>query len=245
MTNFGTLKTKMLSKLTEAYTKKNKAEMKDILNTIKENKDFKEMYLFYEDIETKYFDNKENAKQYVDGIGSILKNHMVTLQEFCDTLDKKIDISDINENEVYTALDHLCERDMLGNVEKKVAAKNRLMEHLTTKREPVVSEDTTYTSNENLLHAVLANNFNVLYNNNLTEEQKEELKSILSLSNEEIETKTVDLKESILSSVSTLLNEANDSDLSKKLNDVKDEVSKMSPSRYNIYRLTELKNGLN
>jgi hypothetical protein len=134
---------------------------------------------------------------------------------------------------------------MLGNVEKKVAAKNRLMEHLTTKREPVVSEDTTYTSNENLLHAVLANNFNVLYNNNLTEEQKEELKSILSLSNEEIETKTVDLKESILSSVSTLLNEANDSDLSKKLNDVKDEVSKMSPSRYNIYRLTELKNGLN
>lgn len=245
MTKFGTLKTKMLSKLTEAYTNQNKAEMKDILNTIKENKDFKEMYLFYESIETKHFENKENAKQYVDGLGDILKNHMSSLQEFCNTLDKKLNVSDINENEVYSALDHLCERDTLSNVESKVDAKNRLMEHLTTKREPVVVEDTTYTSNENLLHAVLANNFNVLYNSSLTEEQKEELKTILSLSNEEVETQTADLKESILNSVSTLLNESNDMDLSKKLNSVTDEVKKMTPSRYNLHRLNELKNGLN
>ena len=82
MTNFGTLKTKMLSKLTEAYTKQNKAEMKDILNTIKENKDFKEMYLFYEEIENKYFDDKEIAKLYVEEIQSVLKNKLEKIADF-------------------------------------------------------------------------------------------------------------------------------------------------------------------
>jgi hypothetical protein len=50
MDKFGVLKSKMLIKLTESYNNKNKKETKNILNTIKENKDFKEMYLFYEDI---------------------------------------------------------------------------------------------------------------------------------------------------------------------------------------------------
>ena len=53
MNKFGELKNKMLTKLTESYTKENKTEVKDILKTIKENKDFKEMYLFYEEIESK------------------------------------------------------------------------------------------------------------------------------------------------------------------------------------------------
>ena len=46
MNKFGVIKTKLLNKLTESYAKENKAEIKNILTTIKENKDFKEMYLF-------------------------------------------------------------------------------------------------------------------------------------------------------------------------------------------------------
>ena len=41
MNKFGVIKTKMLTKLTESYTKENKTEIKNILTTIKENKDFK------------------------------------------------------------------------------------------------------------------------------------------------------------------------------------------------------------
>ena len=65
MKNFGALKTKLLNKLTESYAKENKAEIKSILSTIKENKEFKEMYLFYEEIENKFFEDKEIAKLYV------------------------------------------------------------------------------------------------------------------------------------------------------------------------------------
>jgi hypothetical protein len=245
MNKFGVIKTKLLNKLTESYAKENKAEIKNILTTIKENKDFKEMYLFYEEIENKYIDDKETAKLYVEGVISILKQQMDDLTIFCTSLNKMINVEQINENEIYNSLDILIEKDSLSNIEKKVKAKKKLVEHLTTKKEIKESKDSTLVPNENLLNAVLTNNFNVLYSNTLSETEKGELKNILSIPYDEIVDKTGELKESIINKVSTLLSESNDTDLSTKLKAVKDEVTQMYPSRYNYYRLNELKNGLN
>ena len=245
MNKFGVLKTKMLTKLTESYAQENKSEVKDILNTIKENKDFKEMYLFYEEIENKYFEDKEIAKLYVEGLSTMLSNGTEGLVTFCESLDKKLGDVEIQSNELYESLDVLSEKDSLSNIEKKVIAKKKLVEHLTKKKELQESKDSTLVANETLLQAVLANNFNVLYSNTLSESQKEELKTILSIPQDELTSKTTELKESIINQVSTLLSESNDTDLSTKLNKVKDEVSQMTTSKYNYYRLTELKNGLN
>ena len=245
MNKFGVIKTKLLNKLTESYTNENKGEIKNILTTIKENKNFKEMYLFYEEIENKYIDDKETAKLYVEGVINILKQQMDDLTTFCTSLNKMINVEAINENEIYNSLDILIEKDSLSNIEKKVNAKKKLVNHLTTKKEIKESKDSTLIPNENLLNAVLTNNFNVLYSNTLSESQKEELKNILSISYDDLITKSNELSESIINQVSTLLSESNDSDLTTKLNKVKDEVSKMTTSKYNYYRLTELKNGLN
>jgi len=245
MNKFGVIKTKLLNKLTESYTNENKGEIKNILTTIKENKNFKEMYLFYEEIENKYIDDKETAKLYVEGVINILKQQMDDLTTFCTSLNKMINVETINENEIYNSLDILIEKDSLSNIEKKVNAKKKLVNHLTTKKEIKESKDSTLIPNENLLNAVLTNNFNALYSNTLSESQKEELKNILSIPYDEIITKTTELKESIVSQVSTLLSESNETDLINKLNSVKDEVNQMFPSRYNYYRLNELKNGLN
>jgi hypothetical protein len=247
MNKFGELKSKMLTKLTESYSKENKTEVKDILQTIKENKAFKEMYLFYEEIENKYFDDKEIAKLYVEGLNTYFGQPMGNwndLNMFCESLNKKLGSVEITTNELYESLDVLSEKDSLSNIEKKVIAKKKLVEHLTTKKEVNESKQVTYSQNENLLHAVLANNFNVLYTNNLNEEQKEELKTILSISNEDLVSKTTELKESILNKVGSLLSESNDNDLTTKLSKVKDEVQEMDLSKYNYYRLTQLKNGL-
>jgi hypothetical protein len=245
MKKFGIIKTKLLNKLTESYANENKAEIKDILTTIKENKDFKEMYLFYEEIENKYIDDKETAQLYVEGIASILKQQMDEISNFCTSLNKMINVESINENEIYNSLDILIENDSLSNIENKVKAKKKLVEHLTTKKEIKESKDSTLIPNENLLNAVLTNNFNVLYSNTLSESQKDELKTILSIPYDELLIKTTELKESIVNQVSILLSESNDTDLSTKLNAVKDEVTQMFPSRYNYYILNELQNGLN
>ena len=135
MNKFGIIKSKLLTKLTESYANENKAEIKDILTTIKENKDFKEMYLFYEEIENKYIDDKETAQLFVEGVINILKQQMGELSNFCTSLNKMINVETINENEIYNSLDILIENDTLFNIEKKVKAKKKLIEHLTTKKE--------------------------------------------------------------------------------------------------------------
>jgi hypothetical protein len=244
MNKFGVLKTKILKKLTESYSNKNKGEVKDILNTIKENKDFKEMYLFYEEIENKYFDDKEIAKLYVEEIQSVLKDKSDKIASFSKDLNTKLKDVEINENELYSNLDLLVQSENLSNVDKKIIAKKKLVEHLTTKKEIVKKEDAQLVENENLLYAVLANNFNVLYNHSLNESQKKELQGILSLSDEDLEVKISDLKESILGQVGNILSESKDGDLTSKLTKVKDEVNEMKSSKFNYYRLVQLKNGL-
>jgi len=248
MNKFGVIKTKLLNKLTESYAKENKAEIKNILSTIKENKDFKEMYLFYEEIEGKHISDKETAKLYVEGLSTYFGEpigNWSNLNMFCESLNKRLGDEEVTTNDLYESLDMLSEKDTLSNIEKKVIAKQKLVKHLTTKKQIKESKETTLVPNETLLNAVLANNFNVLYNQTLSESEKEELKNILSIPYEELLSKTNELKESILDKVSTLISESNETDLSNKLNTVKDEVTQMYPSRYNYYRLNELKNGLN
>jgi hypothetical protein len=245
MNNFGKIKTKILAKLTESYSSNNKNEMKEVLKTIKENKDFKEMYLFYEEIENKHFEDKEVAKLYVEELSNVLKNKSKNITEFCNSLDKKLGKIEINENDLYTTVDQLLEDDNLNNIDKKVLAKKKLVDHLLKKKEIKETKNSQYSANENLLHAVLANNFNVLYNNTLNENQKEELKNILSLSNEDLEIKTRELKEDILSKVESMISESKENEFINKLTNVKTEVTSIKPSKLNYFRLSELKNGLN
>jgi len=245
MNKFGTVKTKILNKLTESYKKDDKSEMKDILKTIKENKEFKEMYLFYEEIENKYIEDNETAKFFVEGVESMINQQKNGLLEFCQSLDKKLGDVEVTKNELYESLDQLMIKDTLSNIENKIKAKKYLYNYLTKKKDNKEINKEVYTVNENLLTSVLTNNFNVLYGNTLNEEQQTTLKNILSLSQDDLLTKTEELKENILSKVDTLLIESNDLELKNKLDSVKKEVSEMSPSKYNYYRLSELKNGLN
>jgi hypothetical protein len=120
-----------------------------------------------------------------------------------------------------------------------------LVDYITTKKEITESNQVSYSENQKLLYAVLANNFNVLYSNTLNEEQKNELKSIVSLTDDEVQSKTKELKESILNKVNNLISESTDTDLRDKLNKVVSEVNTTTPSKYNFYKLKELENGLN
>ena len=149
------------------------------------------------------------------------------------------------EAECAALRNQLTEKETLNNIDKKIISKRKLIDHLTTKKDINESQETKFISNENLLHAVLANNFNVLYSNTLSEEQKVELKTILDLSSEDLENKTSELKESILNQIGDIINESKDSEMVTKLSKVKDEVLKKETSKINYYRLTELKNGLN
>lgn len=245
MNTFGKIKSKLLTRLTESYSSNNKNEMKELLKVIKENKDFKELYLFYEEIENMELSYPDSAQLYVETVEPLLIERAESVKKLCQELSTKIGDVKYETNEIYECLDILSQKPNLNNLDQKVTAKKKLIDHLKTKKQITESKDSTYTANENLLHAVLANNFNILYNNTLNENQKEELKNILSLSNEDVELKMKELKESILTKVDSLLSESKENELVDKLTNVKNEVNQTKPSKLNYFRLTELKNGLN
>jgi hypothetical protein len=244
MNKIGVIKSKILKKLTESFSTNDKSEMKTIISKIVSNKDFKEMYLFYEEIENKYFDNVDTAKLYVEELSLILKNNVKSISKFCKELNESLKTIDVDTYELYSHLDQLSEDDNLSNLDKKIIAKKKLVEHLTKKKEVKLEEGVDYTNNENLLYSVLASNFNALYSQNLNEEQKEELKTILSMSDDDLNNCVSNLKETVLSKVKNILSEETDADLSIKLNDVVSEVNSMEISKYNYYRLKQLKDGL-
>jgi hypothetical protein len=244
MNKIGVVKSKILKKLTESFSTNDKSEMKTIVSKIVSNKEFKEMYLFYEEIENKYFDNVDTAKLYVEELNLILKNKTKNMSKFCKELNESLKDIETETHELYSYLDQLSEEDNLSNLDKKVIAKKKLVEHLTNKKDVKIEEGVDYTSNENLLYSVLANNFNALYSQNLNEEQKEELKNILSMSDVDLNGNVSELKETILSKVNNILNEETEAELASKLNNVISEVNSMETTKYNYYRLKQLKDGL-
>jgi len=244
MNGIGNIKSRLLGKLTESYSNRDKSEMKEIINLVRENKEFVELYLFYEEIEKKYIDDRQIAEQFIAEITPILKSKVEKVSDFCNKLDKKIgNVVEMNVP-VYDDLDKLLEEDSLSNIDKKLIARKNLLKHLLTEKDDVVTESTTLVKNENLYHAILVNNFNVLYENELTDDERNELKEFISISDQEIRTKTEELKEEILGKVSSLLVEDADQTLVQKLEDVKNEVTRMKPTKYNLYKLQQLKSGL-
>jgi vacuolar-type H+-ATPase subunit E/Vma4 len=244
MNKIGVVKSKILKKLTESFSTNDKSEMKTIISKVVSNKDFKEMYLFYEEIENKYFDNVDTAKLYVEELNLILKTKAKNISEFCKELNESLKGIDADTHELYSHLDQLSEDDNLNNLDKKVIAKKKLVEHLTKKKEVKLEESVDYTNNENLLHSVLTNNFNAVYSQNLNEEQKEELKNILSMSDADLNNSVSELKETVLSKVNNILSEETETELTSKLNSVISEVNSMETTKYNYYRLKQLKDGL-
>ena len=194
MKKFGIVKSKVLSKLTESYVNGDKKMVKKIINIIKENKDFKEMYLLYEDMENKYFVDKETAESYVIELGRSLNGRIKNVAPVLQKLEETVGNVETKYSELYDNLDYLLQEDSLLNIETKVKAKIELFKHLTSKKQVSESKLEKFTTNESLLLSVMTNNFNVLYNDTLSEEDKKEFKTILSLNENQIIDETKKLK---------------------------------------------------
>jgi hypothetical protein len=244
MTKFGTLKVKILQKLVEAYAMGRKEEIKDTLKLMKENKEFLNLYLFYEEIENKTIEDKEHAELFVEEIIPLLQKHSIGINKFCKQLDKKVGSSNVLENDVYSNLDILSEADSLRSVDKKIIARKKLSEYLTKKKSVPDITSTEIIENTFLLNTVLSNNFNVLYSNTLNEDEKTQLTEILSTSNEDLKSKFTSLQEEVTTKMGALVSEEKNNELKDKLNLALTEAKSMDVTKFNYYKLQQLKKGL-
>ena len=141
-------------------------------------------------------------------------------------------------------LDVLSEGNTLLNIETKVSSKQKLISFLMSNKPKHVEQSVEHTSNMSLLNAVLVNNFNNKYSDFMNESEKEMFVKISSLSGKELENEITTLKEAISSKIDTILSESNDGDLSSKLSEVKNQLSETANTKYEYYRLVQLKDGL-
>ena len=243
MATFGHIKNKVLNKLSNSYGKGEfKTNLKEHFKPIMENEILKEMYSLYEELETKTFDDKETAQLYVEELSKVLKERHSEVSTVLNQMNESLTDTNVESNKLYESLDRLSTEDKLGNISEKVIAKKFLVEHLTTSK---VSDTLKVETgvNESLLNSVLTNNFNISFDKTLSEEDKTKLKDILSISNEDLNTKFGELKESINGTLDSLV-EA-DNGFTSKSDEVKKEINEMTQTKYNLYRLEELLENLN
>ncbi len=244
MTNFGEFKLKMLTKLTDLYTSKNKVELKNTIKSITSNKTLSEMYTFYENIENLNITSKDKAKLYVESIEPILIEKMKTVKKDLKNFTKELKDIESEKNSLYENLDILSEETTIHNISKKIDARENLIEHLLKEKKQDETPSEIQIENHSLLNAVLVNNFNIKYSDFLSEEQKETFNKIVSMPNDELIKETKNLKKELSSKIDSLIKESSEDTLKDKLKNVMSEINKSDTTKFDYYKLIELKNGL-
>ena len=245
MSNFGKLKSKLLTKLTESYNSGNKNEIKGLIKKIKSNKNLVEVHNFYEEMENTYFQHIDSAKLYVETLEPHFINRMKLISGDCKDLNKLLKDVVSESNELYECLDILSEENNIHNISKKIESRKKLIDFLVTEKpKKVVEESSVRIDNDSLLNAVLVNNFNIKFSDFLNESQKESFSKIMSMSNEELINEMSLVRTELNSKIENLLGESTDDVMVEKLKKVKSDVNESEITKYNYYKLTELKNGL-
>lgn len=245
MSNFGEIKSKMLTKLTESYNSGNKNELKDLIKKLKSNKNLVEMHNFYEEMESMYFPNKDAAKLYVETLEPQLIEKMNSIKSDCKGLNKSLKDVVSESNEVYGFLDILSEDNNIHNISKKIDARENFIKFLTTKKSVKKEEEPTVQfENHTLLNTVLVGNFNTKFTDFLNDEQKETFTKIVSMTESELETETQKIKSEINQKIESILKESTDGLMNEKLNKVKEDLNESELTKYNYFKMTELKKGL-
>jgi succinate dehydrogenase flavin-adding protein (antitoxin of CptAB toxin-antitoxin module) len=244
MSKFGEIKSKMLTKLTESYNSGNKNELKDLITKLKSNQNLVDVHNFYEEMENMYFSNKDLAKLYVETLEPHFINRMKLISGDCKDLNKLLKDVVSESNELYECLDILSEENNIHNISKKIDARENFIKLLTTKKSVKKEESTVQFENHTLLNTVLVGNFNAKFTDFLNEEQKETFSKIMSMSNEELINEMSLTRTELNSKIENLLGESTDDMMVEKLKKVKTDINESEITKYNYYKLTELKNGL-
>jgi hypothetical protein len=239
---FGKLKCKILSVLSEEYKNNNKENIGKILKLIKEDKNFKELYLFYEDFEKLSI---KEPKQYLDNLKDLLNKKFELVTETSNKIEKLLPKNiDYEYNSIYEGLDLLAIEFDLNNIVKKNESIELLENHLISEKEEIIEEgEINFTTNEKLLKTILVNNFNILYENNLDETEKKLFKEIISINKSDLNNNFNLLKEEILKKLDDIILENNNEVLNEKIKEVKKEVLLNNEvNKLNYLKLKDLSN---
>ena len=230
MNNFGNIKDTFKNLVIESVIKKNdrgKKLFSKFLKTIKENKTLKDQYLIYNNLQNSKFDDPVQAREFVKENISLLKglnkSHIAKGNNFFLKLLKGNTLIKEN-NSFYKDVLFLVESKKTPSNIKKINESINNIVRVMLEKENV---DNIVTESIDLPPSVLTklavNKFNSRYSN-ISESEKEIIKTVLNGSNEDKENIFKKLKRECIDTIDNKLNENSDLELKDKLLKVKDKL---------------------
>lgn len=244
MNTFGQIKSNIESLLSESYGKPSfKNHMKSFKKNILENEKLAEAYYLYDELSKKKGMNKDILDDYVnesfDTLKSILKSQETKLKEVnmwvSENLTKSVENS-------YSDIDTVIYNTSVKNLEKVLESKNRIKKTLGESVKPKTVNETVNLPLSTMLK-ISTNTFNKEYEN-ISEEEKNELKQLLSLDKKQLIEEIEKSKSVVIEKLTTKLNESTDDELAEKVNQTISKINESEISLVSLYKLRQLETGL-
>jgi len=245
MKPFGKIKTKIEESMVKLYGKQEfKTHMKNFKKNILENKEISKIFYIYDDLSSKKGLDKEIASDYVnesiEELQKLIEKNTKQITSLSQWIDGVLS-EEINSN--YSDIDNVVYNNKsIKNLENVLESKRNIKNLITTVKENVVMSESINIPLSSMLK-IASNSFNKEFEN-ISEEDKKELKELLSLTKNEVKVKHEELKESVLGKLKNNLNESTDSEITEKINLTIQKISESKSDLVSLYKLTQLNQGL-
>lgn len=253
MENFGNIKDTFKNIVVESVLRKDKEGKKvfsKFLKTLKENKTLSDQYLIYKNLQTKKFDDGTQAREYIKENITLLKNlnesHIQKGNDYFLKLLKGVEI--IKENDsFYNDITYLTKtKKTPSNIDKRNTSTDNIVRLMLEKEDEVVVKESLELP-PSIITKLAVDKFNNRYSN-ISESEKEIIKTILNGNDEDKLNTFVKLKKGCIETIDKKLDESSDIDLKDKLLRVKHKLLNMTYSKEdsdnNISSIYELKESI-
>jgi len=243
MNKFGQLKSNLDQMMVQSYGKETfKTVMKEFKKNILSNKAISEMYFIYNDLSSQKGINKEIANEYVNESFVKLSDLISSNQKKIDELYKwvKTNLDGDVDNE-YSNIDFVVYENKITNLERILETKKQIKSLLTTTKKEKVQESVNIPLSSML--KIVTNTFNKEYST-ISEDEKKELKSLLSLNKKQISEEIKSLRESVISKLEGRIEESEDVELKDKINNTIQRIKESDSDLISLYKLKQLEQGL-
>jgi len=243
MNKFGQLKSNLDQMMVQSYGKENfKTVMKEFKKNILSNKAISEMYFIYNDLSSQKGINKEIANEYVNEsfvkLSDLISSNQKKIDELYEWVKTNLDGDVDNE---YSNIDFVVYENKITNLERILETKKQIKSLLTTTKKEKVQESVNIPLSSML--KIVTNTFNKEYSN-ISEDEKKELKSLLSLNKKQISEEIKSLRESVISKLEGKIEESEDVELKDKINNTIQRIMESDSDLISLYKLKQLEQGL-
>ena len=244
MNKFGQIKSNIESLLTKSYGKNAfKTNMKSFKSHIIENEKLAEAYFLYDELSKKKGLSKDIVDDYVnecvETIKGILTTESAKLKEVNMWVSEGLKTDSDNN---YTNIDTVVYGTSIKNLEKVLECKNTIKKLLGETEEVTKVTESVNIPLSSMLK-IATNTFNREYGD-ISEEEKKELKNLLSLSKTELTEEITISKGIVLKKLTEKVNESNDEDLNNRVNETINRINESEISLTSLYKLKQLEHGL-